>query len=56
MNTKNKNAKSKPISENIAPKSQNTEKYYYSEIEDNIIVNNILEDFKKRSKDRKPYL
>ena len=55
MNTKNKNAKSKPISENIAQKSQNTEKYYYSEIEDNIIVNNILEDFKKRSKDRKPY-
>lgn len=55
MNTKNKNAKSKPISENIAPITQNAEKYYYSEIEDNIIVNNILEDFKKRSKDRKPY-
>ena len=30
-------------------------KFYYSKIEDEIIVNSIMEDFKERQQQRKPY-
>lgn len=35
--------------------TKENKKFYYSEVEDKVIVNSILADFKKRQEDRKPY-
>lgn len=36
-------------------KQKNKEKYFYSEIEDEFIVNSINQDFKRRQQERRPY-
>lgn len=55
MNKNQKTANLKQKDENIVKNRKNTNNFYYSDTEDKIIVSNILEDFKKRAKDRKPF-
>lgn len=50
---KNANNNSKTVKNKV--KTAKTEEFYYDEVKDKIIVDNVLEDFKQRAKERKPY-
>lgn len=52
---KQKNAKSTSKSGKTTSKMQNNEKFYYDDVTDKMIVNDILSDFKNRARERKQY-